>query len=129
MDLPISLLADDRDLFVEAIRRGDAAAASDFYSADARLMPPSSVAVVGRDQIRAFWQAGLSSGMADIDYQPSDVRGDAAIACEVGRYALRFASVDGATLVERGNYIHVHERQHDGRWLCTVDAFTPGGDE
>lgn len=113
--------------FVAALRRHDAAAACTVYTDNALLLPPAAQAVVGRDQIRAFWDAGLSSGMTDISFEPSDQRGDGALACEAGRYMLRFDPPDGSTVVERGHYVHVHERQHDGSWLRSVEIFTPGG--
>ena len=118
-----------RTTFIEALRRHDASAACAVYADDARLLPPASGAVIGRDQICAFWQAGLNSGIADVDYEPSDLRAGDAVACEIGRYTLRFDTVDGSPLIERGHYIHVHERQPDGRWLLTVDMFTPGEEE
>jgi uncharacterized protein (TIGR02246 family) len=114
-------------VFVAALRRRDAAAASAVYADNARLLPPASQAVVGRDQIRAFWEAGLTSGITDISFEPSDQRADGALACEAGRYMLRFDPPDGTTLVERGHYVHVHERQRDGSWLRSVEIFTPGG--
>ena len=129
MDARFVLLDGTRSAFVDALRRHDAGAASGVYTDDARLLPPQSGAVVGRDQIRAFWEAGLNSGMADVEYQPSEIRGGDPVCCEVGRYMLRFDSADGSPLVERGHYVHVHERQPDGTWLRTVDMFMPGGDE
>ena len=118
-----------RALFVDALRRRDAGAACGVYADNARLLPPASSAIVGREQIRAFWEAGLSSGIADVEYEPSELRGGDPLACEVGRYTLRFDTVDGTLLVERGHYMHVHERQPDGTWLRTLDMFTPGGDD
>jgi ketosteroid isomerase-like protein len=118
-----------RTVFVDALRRHDAGAACAVYAANARLLPPAAGAVVGREQIRAFWEAGLSSGISDVEYQPSELRGEGDVMCEVGRYTLRFDTVDGGPLEERGHYVHVHERQPDGSWLRTVDMFTPGGGE
>ena len=129
MDARSVALDGTRSLFADAMRRHDSHAACGVYSENARLLPPASSAVVGRDQICAFWEAGLNSGISDVEYQPSEIRGDDPLAYEVGRYVLRFESTDGKPLVERGHYIHVHERQPDGSWLRTVDMFTPGGEE
>jgi uncharacterized protein (TIGR02246 family) len=129
MDLHSHAFDGPRATFTEALRRHDAGAASFVYAEDAQLLPPSSGAVVGRDQIRAFWEAGLNSGIADVDYQPSDLRAGSDVACEIGRYTLSFDTAEGKPLIEHGHYIHVHERQPDGSWLRTIDMFTPGGDE
>ena len=129
MDPQLAVLDGSRTAFVEALRRHDANAACAVYADRARLLPPASGAVIGREQIRAFWQAGLNSGIADVNFEPSEFHVGEALTCEVGRYTLRFDVAGAKPLVERGHYIHVHECQPDGTWLRTVEMFTPGGDE
>jgi ketosteroid isomerase-like protein len=120
---------DDNLLFAEAIRRRDALAACTVYADDARLLPPSAAELIGPNQIRAFWEAGLNSGITDLDFQPIEVRSDDVIACESGRYTLRLEPADGPHVIERGHYVHVHSRQPDGSWRRDVEIFTPGGAE
>ncbi len=46
----------------EAVNAGDAAAAADFYAADAVLMPPGAERIEGRQNIEAFRQDFLKDG-------------------------------------------------------------------
>jgi ketosteroid isomerase-like protein len=125
---PVDLDA-PRSMFVDGLRRHDAGAACSVYASDARLLPPAARPILGREQIQAFWQAGLNAGMADVDYEPNEVRGSEVLMCELGRYTLRFNADFGRPTTEVGNYVHIHERQPDGSWLRTVDMFAPGGEE
>ncbi len=117
-----------RALFMDAVRRGDADTASSVYASDAHLLAPSAQPIVGRDDIRAFWQAGMDAGVADISLIADELKQSDGLACETGAYAFRIASADGAVL-ERGHYVQVYQRQSDGSWQRTVEIFSPrGGD-
>lgn len=120
-------LATSRDAFVLAIRRRDALAACAVYAADAYLLPPAAEPVRGRDEICSFWRAGLDTGIADIALDASMVGDHDGVAFEIGRYTLRLEPTDAVPFVERGNYVHVHQRQPDGSWQRAVDMFSPGG--
>jgi hypothetical protein len=51
--------------FGEAVRLGDAAAIAGLYSEDARLLPPNSEMIEGREGIETFWGGGLQMGIKD----------------------------------------------------------------
>lgn len=113
--------------FVEALRGGDAAAASAVYADDAKLLAPSAELVAGRDAIAAFWRAGLEAGIAGIELEELTIAGGDGVAWEIGRYALRLEPADGQPVVDRGKYLLVHELQRDGSWRRAVEMFNPEG--
>jgi len=118
-----------RDQFADAVRRGDATAAVTVYTVDAHLLAPSARPIVGRDDIRAYWQAGIDAGVADIALDADEVAQSDALAYETGAYAFRVDSGDGKRVVERGHYVQVYQRQPDGNWKRAVEIFSPGGSE
>jgi ketosteroid isomerase-like protein len=123
-------IARHRDRFVDALRRGDAGAASSVYDVQAHLLAPSAPPMVGRDDIRAYWQAGIDAGVADVSLVVDEINHNDGLAYETGAYAFRVAEPgEDGRIVERGHYVQVHKRQADGSWLRTVEIFSPGGSE
>lgn len=123
-------LARNRLELTESLARRDAVSAASAYTADARLLPPLVDVVEGRDQIRAFWQAGVDSGIAGVEFEPIDCIALDAVAYELGRYSIS-TTADTGRVVERGRYITIH-RLIDGRWLRAVEMLAsdnqPAGD-
>jgi ketosteroid isomerase-like protein len=79
----------------------------------------------GREAITAFWKAGIESGISAVDLEPREIERRDGLAYEIGRYALRLRTADGGTVIDRGNYLLVHERQPDGTWQRAVEMFSP----
>ena len=123
------LIAEHRVAFADAVRRGDASAAASVYAPDAHLLPPSAKPMVGRDEIRAYWQAGIDAGVAEITLTAKDVAQNDGLAYESGAYVIRVDASGGARVVERGHYVQVYQRQVDGSWQRAVEIFSPGGGE
>jgi len=115
-----------RAAFVEALEGGDAPAAAALYADTARLLPPSAEPMEGRRAIEAFWQAGIDSGIAEVELESRELRGFDGIAYEIGRYALRLRNADGGMVVDSGHYLLLHARQPDGTWRRAVEMFSPG---
>jgi ketosteroid isomerase-like protein len=118
-------IAETRAAFVTALRCGDATAASALYADRAKLLAPSAELMRGREEIAAFWQAGIDAGISKVELEALQVEHNGGVAYEVGRYALRLQSPEGGTVVDRGKYALVHEQQPDGRWLRAVETFSP----
>jgi uncharacterized protein (TIGR02246 family) len=118
-------LADSRAAFVAALTDGDAKAASAVYADDARLLAPAAELLQGREAIEAFWSAGLDAGVSGVELEALEVERDGRFAYEIGRYALRLKLAEGGTVVDRGKYVLVHERQEDGSWRWAVEMFNP----
>ena len=123
-------IADQRAYFGDAVRRGDAESACLVYASDAHLLAPSARPIVGRDDIRAFWQAGIDAGVADISLIADEIKQNDGLAYETGAYSFGVAAGDGKQrVVERGHYVQVYQRQSDGSWQRAVEIFSPGGAE
>jgi len=111
--------------FVTALRGGDVAAASAVYADDAQLLAQSAELFAGREAIAAFWRAGLEAGIAAVELEELTLTGDGTVAWEIGRYTLRLEPADEEPVVDRGKYLHVHERQEDGSWRRAAEMFNP----
>jgi ketosteroid isomerase-like protein len=118
-------LAETRATFVAALGRADTQALAALYTADATLLPPAAAPISGREAIRRFWQAGLDAGIVAIRLDAAWLEHDTRLAYELGGYELRLEPAGSSTVVDRGNYLLVHERQDDGSWRRRVEIFTP----
>lgn len=108
--------------FIEAFKRGDAAAVASLYAEDAKLLPPNQRTARGREAIRQFWQGVMDMGVkeADIEIQEVEAQGDTAY--EVGRYTLTIQQGNGERASDAGKYVVIWKRQGDG-WKLAVDIF------
>lgn len=124
---PSEVIADNNQEFVKAIAAGDATAAAAVYTEKARLLAPDFPMVEGREQIRGFWQSGMSSGIsgATLTTESVDVRDDLAV--EVGRYRLRLEAAGGDGGTADGKYVVIHRRTESGDWKWDVDIFNSDG--
>jgi ketosteroid isomerase-like protein len=113
-----------RAAFVDAVRHGDAAALAALYGEEATLVAPESAPLRGRADVAAFWQAGVESGITEIELEPEDVEPMATLAWEVGRYLLRLQPPSGSAVVERGRYLLVY-RLDAGSWCRAAEMFAP----
>jgi ketosteroid isomerase-like protein len=111
-----------RAAFAEALRRGDASAAGSLYTRDARMLAPAAPPIRGRDEIERYWQTGVDAGVRDVALELVSIDSHDRVAYELGRYALALDSEDGE-VVDRGDYLLVHERQDDGSWRWAVEMF------
>jgi ketosteroid isomerase-like protein len=118
-------IAATRAAFVDALQSGDAFAAAALYDEHARLLAPSAELIQGPNEIAAFWQAGIDSGISEVEIESLQLERHGGVAYEIGRYALRLEVAEGVIVVDRGKYALVHERQDDGRWLRAVETFNP----
>ncbi len=119
-------LAETRATFVSALGRADTEALAGLYTADATLLPPASAPITGREAIRRFWQAGLDAGIVAIRLQAAGLDHDTRLAYELGGYELRLEPTGSNTVVDRGSYLLLYERQDDGSWRRRIEIFTPG---
>jgi ketosteroid isomerase-like protein len=110
--------ANNKALGVE-VAAGNAAAIGKMYAKGAKLMPPQTGILKGKD-IAGFWQGALDMGIRGAKLKSQEVEvvgGNTAI--EVGTYVL--SGADGAVLDE-GKYIVVWKK--DGKaWKMSRDIF------
>lgn len=97
-------------LFVERANAGDAAGVADLYETDAVMAYPPGEQTIGRDAIRALWEAVLLNRphFEPEAPLPTLIAGDLALTAT--------APKDGA-----GARAQVARRQPDGRWLRILD--------
>jgi uncharacterized protein (TIGR02246 family) len=105
--------------FAPVYGQGDAAAVAALYTQDGMILAPSSEIVTGHDNIQAFWQGAMDSGVTELEIvnEEMEVRGDTAI--ERGHAQLFLA--DG-TSVDTIKYILIW-KQVNGEWLLHRDMW------
>lgn len=111
------------NLLAEALTRHDATAAAGLYAENGRLLTTGEH-LVGRDQIEAYWRAGIALGLTGVVLAPTETRAGHRVAVEAGRYELTLSGMPGRpTAVERGTYLVLHRRDADGSWRRVIDLF------
>ena len=105
--------------FIEAFRHKDGAAVAAMYSNSARVMPPGSEMVEGKNKIQAFWESIFRAGIteAKLDTLDVDLIGGYT-AVETGKFTM-YANKDVA---DRGKYLVVW-RNEDGQWKLHRDVW------
>ena len=103
--------------FVEAFSKGDAARIADMYAEGARVMPPNSPMLQGRQRIQELWQSFINTG-AKLILSTSDVEAQGNVVNEVGTYELIFPD----NKRDAGKYVVVWRRQKGG-WKLAVDIW------
>lgn len=109
---------------VDALARGDAAAAAALYADDGKLLTPAAELIAGRREIEAYWRAGIAVGLTQVELTAAELQLGSGIAIEIGRYVLGLHR-DGDAAADRGKYLVLHRRQADGAWRRAVDVFNP----
>ena len=103
--------------FVETFSKGDAARIADMYAEGARVMPPNSPMVQGRQRIQELWQSLINTG-AKFKLNTSDAEAQGNVVYEVGTYELIFPD----NKRDAGKYVVVWRRQK-GDWKLAVDIW------
>ena len=106
--------------FVEAVGRGDVAAAVEVYTEDATILPPGHGTVTGRAGIQDFWAgAAKKLGITSAELKTDSIEElTPEAAYEVGEYRLRGA----AGIVAAGKYVVVWKAEK-GDWRWHVDIW------
>jgi uncharacterized protein (TIGR02246 family) len=105
---------------VTAILAGDADAVAGGYTDDAYILAPDAATVRGREDIRAFWQGVIDSGVTNVRIGTGEVASSGDLAYALG--TLEVTGADGATAHSR--YVLVFRRE-SGEWRLHIDAWTP----
>jgi len=107
------------DKFMTAFNSGDTAGVAALYSQDAKVLPPNSDFVTGREAIQGFWQAVQGMGIKKVKMEIVEVEACGDMAYEVSRFTLFGA--DGQEL-DKGKYIVIW-KQEAGEWKLHRDIF------
>jgi len=106
----------------KAFNGGDAAAVAQLYTQNARLMPPNSDILDGRDAIEGFSKEFVATG-AQLSFSLLTVHESSDLCAAVGTYDMTIPVPGGEPQQDRGKYIEVWTRQSDGSWLIADDIF------
>jgi uncharacterized protein (TIGR02246 family) len=109
--------------FGEAVRLGDAAALAGLYTESAKLLPPNSEMIEGREGIEAFWGEGLQMGIKDAILTTVEVLGMGDVVCEIGNYILTIQPEGQEAIEDSGKYLVVWKKAMDGTWKLHVDIW------
>lgn len=110
-------------VLAEALTRRDPTAAAALYAESGRLITSGDL-IAGREQIEAYWQAGMALGLSRVAMIPVEVRVGDQVAVEAGRYELVLSGCPGtSTSVDCGSYLAVHRRDAAGSWRRVIDVF------
>jgi uncharacterized protein (TIGR02246 family) len=106
----------------EAFNKGDAAAVAEMYATDAKLLPPNSQIIEGRQNIQAFWQSVISLGakLQALDTIEVEAHGDTAH--ELGKYTFMIPQAGGQSVTDQGKYLVVWKKQ-GGSWKLVRDIW------
>ncbi len=109
--------------FGEAVRSGDATALATLCTEDARLLPPNSEMIVGREGIEGFWGGGLQMGIKDAILTTVEVFVMGDMVCEIGKYDLTIQPEGQEAIEDNGKYLVIWKKAADGTWKLHVDIW------
>jgi ketosteroid isomerase-like protein len=101
----------------------DSASVANFYAADAKLLPPGSPLVEGRDSIRTFVDGMFAAGCRSLDLTTGDIIEAGECAIEVGSFVMGIEPPGADPIREVGKYVAIYRRQSDGSLKLIVDTF------
>ena len=109
--------------FEEAMSRGDAAACAAVYTDDAKILPPDSPALTGKQAAQGLWQSIIDMGVKGISLQTLELEemGDRAV--ERGAATIDIQGEGGQTTQASAKFIVLWRRQADGAWKWHWDCF------
>ena len=106
--------------FAAAMMAGDVEAATAGYTDDAYVLAPDAATVRGREDILAYWQGKIDSGLKDMALTTGEVASSGDLAYVVG--TIEMTGADDIT--EHHRYVLVYKRV-SGEWRLHLDIFTP----
>jgi uncharacterized protein (TIGR02246 family) len=114
-----SAIANAIAVFEGAADKKDATAIATLYTEDAKLLPPGSPMIQGRQNIQQFWKSFFDAGASDGRLTTVEVNSTGDVAYEVGAFE---ANMPGAGR-SHGKYVVIWKRQPDGTIRMAVDIF------
>ena len=108
--------------YAEAFNRGDAAAFAALFTEGAKVLPPNSPMIVGREGIQAFNQGGFDAGVGDLQGTVIELSLNGDMAHEVGKYTLTIQPEEGEAISDSGKYLVIWKREN-GSWKVDVNIW------
>ena len=107
---------------VEAFNRGDAAAFAALFTEGAKVLPPNSPMIVGREGIQAFNQGGFDAGVGNLQLTMTDLQVYGDTAHDIGKYTLTIQPEEGEAISDNGKYLVILKRVN-GSWKVDVNIW------
>lgn len=93
------------------------------YAEDAVYLPPHHEALHGRDAIREYLKAPLSSGVSDLAFEVTYIKQQGPVAWDVGTYRMTIPQNEETKKEDHGKYLTVWRRVGQN-WLIAADAWS-----
>jgi uncharacterized protein (TIGR02246 family) len=125
---------DDDETAIRALSKewSDAERAKDlpkcisFYADDAELLRPGSYLVTGKEDLRREWEKILAQpGTTGWTATRLEVARSSDLAYESGTYESKSVDQKKQPVTATGKYVHVWEKQDDGKWKVIEDIDNP----
>ena len=108
--------------FVEAYNGRDAAAATQVYADDAKVLPPNMPMVSGKQAIQAFWKFAMDMG-ARLNLEAMELAVDGGMAYERGVITITMQPGTAQEKISKGKYVTVMRLQSDSSWKLVLDIW------
>lgn len=105
--------------FCEALKRGDVAGMTAFYSKNAQLFPTHSDILNGKQAIEQFWRESIRAGIRGGRFTTLEVEVYGNTAWESGEYTMTGA---GGKVFDRGKYLVIWKKEQ-GQWKLHRDIW------
>lgn len=92
---------------------------ANLYTEYAKLLPPGSDVIVGKENISNFWQGAIYTGVKCIKLETEDVEQHGDLAVEQGKYTLIGPDQN---LIDKGKYLVVWKNEN-GDWKLHKDMW------
>jgi len=117
-----NLIASVNQNFMDAFKRADAAGLAEFYTDDAKLLPPGFPMMSGREAVQSFWQGAMDMGIKEAKLETVEVESQGNLASEIGRFTLTVQPEGGESAEMTGKYVVIWKKQ-DETWKLHVDIW------
>ena len=114
-------IAASNELFMEAIKNGDATALANLYTEDGQILPQGGDLYTGKEAIQKFWANALENKKNTITLKTAEVGGMGKTVYEVGEYEFT-TLVEDVKTISNGKYIVIWKKV-DGNWLMHRDMW------
>lgn len=105
--------------FILAISRANASALADMYAKEAKVLPPHSDILSGKQAIEQFWAAVIKSGVKGGALNTLDVEQKGKSVFETGTYTL---TGEGGKVLDTGKYVVIWKSEK-GKWKIHRDIW------
>jgi ketosteroid isomerase-like protein len=109
----------------EAVRMGDAAVLAALYAEDARILPPNSEIIQGKQGIQEFWAGAFQMGVKDAVLTTLDVIPMGDMVCEIGKVEITIGPQEEGMepLQDVGKYVVIWKKSDVGVWQLYIDIW------